>query len=41
MRLTWLGNNRGLTTFGNETLQTLRPGDIKGKVDDGSDGSTP
>jgi len=33
MRLTWLGNNRGLTTVGEETLQTLRPGDIKGRVE--------
>lgn len=39
MRLTWMGTNRGLTTVGDETLQMLRPGDIKGKVDD--DGTTP
>jgi len=38
MRLTWLGTSRGLTTVGPETLETLRPGDIKGKVDDGGSG---
>jgi len=34
MRLTWLGNARGLTTIGPETVKTLRPGDIRGKIDD-------
>lgn len=33
MRLTWLGENRGLTTVGNETLETLMPGRIKGNVE--------
>lgn len=34
MRLTWLGPERGLTTVGTETQQTLRPGDIRGRLEE-------
>jgi hypothetical protein len=39
MRLTWLGPDRGLSTVGPETVQTLRPGDIRGQ--NAGDGTGP
>ncbi len=39
MRLTWLGPNRGLSVVGDENLQTLPAGSIRGVLDGDGPGS--